>query len=172
MELVDRLDSNGNRINDVIDKDIAHKEGIFHPVIHIVVINKDKNKILLQKRSANKKIYANMWDVAAAGHVDSNEDYLQAAKREFSEELGLKSEDYKFNELGYYKEIYDYKDFKVREYSLTYLIIEDIDINLIKVQKEEVIEIKWVSKEDFYSLIKDNKILIHEFYKDLDKIFM
>ena len=113
-----------------------------------------------------------MWDVAAAGHVDINEDFLQAAKREFSEELGLKSEDYKFNELGYYKEIYDYKEFKVREYSLTYLIIEDIDINLIKVQKEEVSEIKWVSKEDFYLLIKDSKILIHEFYKDLDKIFI
>ena len=62
--------------------------------------------------------------------------------------------------------------FKVREYSLAYIIIEDIDINLIKVQKEEVSEIKWVSKEDFYLLIKDSKILIHEFYKDLDKIFM
>ena len=167
MELVDVLDSNGNRLNEVVDKDKAHKEGIFHPVVHIVVLSKDRSRILLQKRCENKKIYPNMWDIAAAGHISSGEESIISAKREFSEELGLDSRKYNFNYLDFYKESYDDKEYKVREYSYVYVIIDDIDINSIKIQEEEVSEVKWVSKNEFIKLIDSNKIIKHEFYNKI-----
>lgn len=47
----------------------------------------DKGNVLLQKRSANKKLWPNLWDVTTGGHVDSREFGRQALIRETKEEL-------------------------------------------------------------------------------------
>ena len=167
MELVDVLNKYGNKLNKVVDKDKAHKEGIYHPVVHIIVLSKDRKKILLQKRSSTKKICPDMWDIAAAGHISSGEEPIYSAKREFEEELGLDSNKYNFKYIGYYIEKYDYNNCKIREYSHTYIIVDDIDINNLKIQEEEVREVKWFNKEEFNTLKKDKKLMNHEFYKDI-----
>lgn len=60
-ELVDVYDEvTGEKTGEVISKNIAHDKGIWHSAIHIIMINKAKNKVLLQKRCANKKLYPNM----------------------------------------------------------------------------------------------------------------
>ncbi len=170
MELIDVLDENGNTTGKTIDKDKAHLDGIYHPVVHIVVLSKDRKRILLQKRCASKKICPNMWDVAAAGHIDANEDCLVSAKREFGEELGLDSNNYYFKYVGYFLESYDYKNYKVREYSYTFVIIDDIDINRIKVQTEEVSDVRWFDKKEFNKLIEEEKIVNHEFYDYINNL--
>ena len=170
MELVDVLDKDGNKINRTIDKDNAHIEGIYHPVTHIVVLSKDRSKILLQRRCSSKKIYSDMWDVAAAGHIGSGEIPLESAKREFNEELGLDSNNYYFKYVGYFLESYDYKNYKVREYSYTFVIIDDIDINRIKVQTEEVSDVRWFDKKEFNKLIEEEKIVNHEFYDYINNL--
>ena len=164
MELIDVLDENGNKTGNTIDKDKAHLDGIYHPVVHIAVLSKDKKKILLQKRCASKKICPNMWDVAAAGHVDYNEDSLVSAKREFSEELGLDSNNYEFNFVGIFREIYDNQMYKVREYASLYVIYADIDIKDIKIQEDEVSEVQWMSREKLEKLLSTDKIIWHEYY--------
>ena len=45
--------------------------------------------MLLQKRSKEKKLWPNLWDVTLGGHVDSGEFGRQALIREAKEELGL-----------------------------------------------------------------------------------
>ena len=47
----------------------------------------DKGNVLLQKRSANKKLWPNLLDVTTGGHVDSGEFGRQALIRETKEEL-------------------------------------------------------------------------------------
>ncbi len=164
MELIDVLDENGNTTGKTIDKDKAHLDGIYHPVVHIVVLSKDRKRILLQKRCASKKICPNMWDVAAAGHIDANEDCLVSAKREFGEELGLDSNNYEFNLHGVFKEIYDNEKYKVREYTTLYIIYADIDIKDIKIQEDEVSEVKWMSREELEKLLGTDDIIWHEYY--------
>ena len=170
MELVDVLDSNGNKLNELVDKDKAHKEGIYHPVVHVVVLSKDKKRILLQKRCCQKKICPNMWDVAAAGHISSGEESIESAKREFNEELGLDSKEYDFQSIGYFREKYDDRDYIIREFVYLYLIVGDIDINDIKIQEEEVSEIKWVTKEEFNNAIESQKIIYHEYYNIINNL--
>jgi 16S rRNA (adenine1518-N6/adenine1519-N6)-dimethyltransferase len=46
-------------------------------------------EILLQKRSPWKDRHPLLWDSSAAGHVEANEDYDEAAMRELMEELGV-----------------------------------------------------------------------------------
>jgi hypothetical protein len=43
----------------------------------------------LQKRSPWKDRHPLLWDSSAAGHVEANEDYDEAAARELMEELGV-----------------------------------------------------------------------------------
>jgi len=45
-------------------------------------------EVLIQKRSMEKSSYPGMLDISCAGHIDAGETPLQAAPREFQEELG------------------------------------------------------------------------------------
>src|SRR3954468_24269501 len=68
--------------------DKIHAEGLRHRVV-VIFVEDDTGQLLLQKRGPHVATHANRWDVSSAGHVDEGEDYLTAAKRELSEELGL-----------------------------------------------------------------------------------
>jgi len=65
-----------------------------HPVVHLEIINR-KGEIYIQKRSASKKLFPNVWDTAVGGHVSYGEHIEEALYREASEELGL----YDFNPI-------------------------------------------------------------------------
>ena len=56
MELFDIIDENGNPTGKIVERSIAHAEGIPHRTAHIWIIRRrnEKTEILLQKRSRNK----------------------------------------------------------------------------------------------------------------------
>ena len=87
-EILDVLDEKGNYTNEVATRSDCHKFGLWHKAGVVFVINSN-NEILLQKRSANKKLWPNMWDITAGGHVLSGEFGYQAVIRETKEEIGL-----------------------------------------------------------------------------------
>jgi isopentenyldiphosphate isomerase len=45
--------------------------------------------LFLQKRSAHKDEFPGLWDSSAAGHLDAGESYIDCARRELAEELGI-----------------------------------------------------------------------------------
>lgn len=160
-EIIDVLDAFGNLTNKTISKDKAHKNGTWHRSVHILIINNDKTKTIFQKRCPNKKLYPNTWDIAVGGHISTKEEPITAALREIKEELGL---DYKINdlkELEIVKETLKYDDIYSNEFIYTYLIYDDIDIKNIVLQKEEVSEVKWLTKEEMHNLIKKEKVIPH-----------
>ena len=63
--------------------------GLLHHTAHVVVFHPDGGRILLQKRSMEKDIQPGKWDTAVGGHLMLGEDYLEGAKRELAEELGV-----------------------------------------------------------------------------------
>ncbi|MDP3973944.1 MAG: NUDIX domain-containing protein [Candidatus Daviesbacteria bacterium] len=60
----------------------AHQKGLIHRTA-VVFLTNDKGQILIQLRDDGRL------DHSSAGHVDPGESYLQAAKRELQEELGV-----------------------------------------------------------------------------------
>jgi 16S rRNA (adenine1518-N6/adenine1519-N6)-dimethyltransferase len=54
-----------------------------------MVAENASGELFLQKRSIWKDRNPGLWDSSAAGHVDSGETYIEAAHREFREELGV-----------------------------------------------------------------------------------
>jgi 8-oxo-dGTP pyrophosphatase MutT (NUDIX family) len=77
----------------VVTRGRAHREGLLHRVIAILLQN-EKGEILLQRRKNS------LLDISVAGHVDVGEKYLIAAHRELKEELGV--EDVELIDLGKY----------------------------------------------------------------------
>lgn len=93
MEYVDIFDENNNLTGQIKEKGKAHEEGDFHRTAHVWIIN-DKNELLLQKRSANKKSHPNCWDISGAGHIKAGESVIDGAIRELKEELGVEEVKY------------------------------------------------------------------------------
>ena len=85
---------------DVVDKDdvptgrkatIAEikAEGLLSRYVQVWLFN-SKGQLLIGHRAATRSIRPNLIDTACAGHVDTGEDYEDAAARELYEELKLK----------------------------------------------------------------------------------
>lgn len=161
-EMIDILDeTTGNLTGKVVSKNEAHKTGLWHGSIHILIVNKDKTKTLLQKRCAQKKLYPNIWDIAVGGHISAGETPFNSATRELQEELGLDINDYDIVEADRIKEQLTNNGIISNEFVSIYIIYGDIDISKIKLQEEEVSEAKWVSKQELNELIKKREILPH-----------
>ena len=82
-ELIAQVDPDTGEVVGEVDKDLAHRDGIWHATIHVWVIDRD-GRILLQHRAYNKKHFPGMWDISAAGHIAPGE----SGAREVQEELG------------------------------------------------------------------------------------
>ncbi len=69
-------------------RSVVHARNLLHRAVHVLVFN-DKGEVFLQMRSKNKDQCPGQWGTSAAGHLGCGEDYAEAARREFREELGL-----------------------------------------------------------------------------------
>lgn len=161
-EFVDILNEvTGEVTGRIISKNEAHHRGIWHGSIHIWIISEDKKKILLQRRCEDKSLFPNMWDISVGGHISAGEDSLTSARRELSEELGLIPEKYNFEYVDKIKEKFEYKDILSNEFVTIYKIVSDINIDSIILQKEEVSEVKWFTKDELINLKDELKVIPH-----------
>ena len=67
----------------------VHATGLWHRAVHVLVFDR-AGRVFLQKRSLLKDLSPGLWDSSCSGHLDSGEDYDQAAVRELGEEIGLR----------------------------------------------------------------------------------
>ena len=159
-EIIDILDEKtGEKTGKTISKKEAHKTGIWHGAIHIIIVNKSHDKTLLQKRCALKQLYPNTWDIAVGGHISAGESDITSAQRELEEELGLNPSDYEIKFVEKVQEKLNNNGVISNEYVSIFVVYADVDINNIILQEEEVSEIKWCSKEELNDFI-DKKIII------------
>ena len=101
MEFLDIVDDQDEVIAYASIRDIYFKK-LPHRIVHVFIFN-DKDELALQKRSINKDFCPSHWSTAVGGHVQQKESYLEAAKREFKEELGTTAELEEFKKDVYIK---------------------------------------------------------------------
>lgn len=167
-EYVDILDEvSGELIGETILKKEAHRTGVWHGAIHVWIISSDSKRILLQRRCSDKDLFPNMWDISVGGHISAGEEAIVSAKRELSEELGLNPDNYEFIYVDRIKEKFIYEDLLSNEFVTIYKIVSDIDLESLKLQKEEVSEARWFTKEEFNKLIIGNQIINHNVEYDM-----
>lgn len=154
-EKFDVLNELGEFTGEIATREECHKKGLWHRAVYAFIIDNNGN-ILLQKRSGNKKLWPNMWDVTVGGHVDAGEFGRQALIREVKEELGIIINDNDIKYLVSSTSINEQGDIINKHYNECYLITKNIDISDVKIQKEEVSEVRYFSKGELLKRISNN----------------
>ncbi len=156
MEYIDIFDENNNPIGIIKEKDKAHLEGNFHRSVHIWIIN-NKNEILLQRRSPNKKNHPDKWDISSAGHVRTGESLIEGAKREAYEELGIDIDENKLEFIGINKSDKPHnKEFQYIYLYRTNKVESDYTFN-----DGEVSYVKYIPYVEFEKMVKTKSDYFH-----------
>ena len=88
-EMLDVVDEN-DKVVAVKSKSEVMRRALLHRGVVVFVFD-SKNRIFVHKRTASRKIYPGMWHLAVGGSVQSGESFDEAAKREITEEIGVKN---------------------------------------------------------------------------------
>ncbi len=153
-EYFDVLDEHGEFTNRVESRDKCHKEGLWHKAVALYIIN-SKNEVLLQKRSANKKLWPNLWDITAGGHVLAGEFGFQSIIREIKEEIGIDVNTNDITFIGASTSQNIKKGIINNHFNEYYIVNKDIDVSDLSLQEEEVSDAKWFEKDDIISRINN-----------------
>ena len=153
-ELVDVLNEKGMYTGETQTREICSKKGLWHKAVCVFIIN-SKNQVLLQKRSANKKTWPNMWDVTAGGNVLAGEFGFQAIIRECKEELGIELNKNDITFIGSAISTSKKGDIINNYFNEYYIASKEIDITKLQLQEEEVSEVRWIDKKEIIEKIKD-----------------
>lgn len=154
-EFFDVLNEKGNFTGKSESREKCHKEGLWHKAVVVFIIN-SKNQVLLQRRSPNKRMWPNMWDVTAGGHVLAGEFGFEAIIREAKEELGIELSKNEMTFLGSSISTNNKGDIVNKHFNEYYIVNKDLDETTLTLQKEEVSEVKWINKNDIIEKIKNN----------------
>ncbi len=160
-EMLDTFDINGKFLG-VKSRSFCHGEnpGVYHKPIWIWIMNSQK-QILVQKRAMTKKKSPGKWDMPAAGHVDAGESCLKACVRETTEELGLNVDE---KDFVFLKEFVNHKGWELAQ---VYLLKTDVKAEDMKLQAEEVEQVKWCDYDEFVNLLYSSEFCGHnKEYKD------
>lgn len=124
------------------------EEGEYSISVHVWIL--DGKNIRIQKRSANKKIFPNLWKQSGGG-VISGETSLDAVKREIQEELGISLENNEITYIGSYTRVKDIVD--------VWMVQKTMPYDKIKMQQEEIDSIKSVTFKEFEKMIKNGEVV-------------
>ena len=154
-ELVDVLNEKGMYTGKIESREKCSKEGLWHKAVCAFIIN-SKGQVLLQKRSANKKTWPNMWDVTAGGNVLAGEFGFQAIIRECKEELGIQLNKSDMIFIGSSISSNVRGNIINNYFNEYYIVNKDVDETTLKLQEEEVSEVRWIDKNEIIERIKNN----------------
>ncbi len=141
MELRDLYDKDRKLTGEKIYKGQNIPQGRYYITV-VIFIQNSKNEFLLQKRSKNKD---GKW-ATTGGHPVSGQTSKEGIITEVKEELGI---DIVPENIKLFKTIKTEDDFVD-----IYYLKENVDVTKIKIQKEEVSDIKWATIEEIKNLIE------------------
>lgn len=150
MEWVDLYDENRIPLGRTAERYGKKQPGEYRTVVHVCIFDA-QGRLLIQQRSAQKRICPNQWDVSAAGGVDAGETPREAAEREAREELG-----YALDLIGVRPSVTvnfsgGFDDF--------FIVQQEVDIASLSLQIEEVSAVRWVTREEALSMLDTGEFI-------------
>ncbi len=160
-ELIAVVDESDNIIGQDT-RENAHKKGLLHREIAVIVFNK-KNELLLQKRKDSGR-----YSFSAAGHFSVNEDYLEGAIRETREEIGIELKEDDLKETAKLRRDVSRDELRNNVFLELFEVRNDFKMNDFKIDKSEVDSIKFFSIKEIGKMISENP---ENFGRGFKKIF-
>jgi len=146
MEIRDLVDKNRKLAGITIEKGQEIPKGKYIQIVFIYIEN-TKGEILVQKRTKQKNGKYGL----TAGHLISKENSLEGILREIQEEIGLKLTEDDIELIFSKKTDEDFVD--------VYYMQKDIEIKELKLQKEEVDFVKWMTLDEIEELYKEGEFI-------------
>ena len=167
MELVDLYDENRVPLGKTAERYGKKEPGQYRMVVHVCLFGAD-GRLLIQRRTEEKHIWPGRWDVSIGGGVDAGETSRQGAEREFREELG-----YALDLTGIRPTVTVNFTGGFDDY---YIVKADVDIAKFRLQKEEVAEVRWVTRQEALELLERGEFIPYpgsflEFLFDMQDTF-
>lgn len=129
------------------DRDKITKNDIYR-VSSLWIVN-SKGETLLARRAYTKDHDPGKWQPAVAGTVEKGEDYYSNILKETEEEIGIKN----IKVIKAHKESFSSKRSFIGQW---YVAKVDKNIGDFRIDKNEVAEIRWFSRQDLMKLFKQN----------------
>jgi len=174
-EFIDSLDEHGKFTGKTILKSVAHRNGVFHPTVHIWFYS-NRGEVLIQQRGKFKDTHPLLWDVSVAGHISAGEDIYKAAIREVKEEIGLSITKEDLIKIGVFKSSQRHeKNLIDNEFHHTFLCNLKVPFNTLKKQESEVEALTMIPlikfAEEVWGLANPEKYVPHstDYYKTIIK---
>jgi isopentenyldiphosphate isomerase len=157
VEKWDVYDKSGNPTGKTKTRNDVFEPGEYHLGVSVWILNRN-GELLIQKRSAAKRIHPNIWAVTS-GAVISGETSIQGCIREAYEEIGiqLNEDDLVLLSRHFCKDII-FDD---------YITFREFPIENAAFQASEVSEVKWASITEIKQLFSLGLFMLDD-SKDLD----
>jgi geranylgeranyl diphosphate synthase type I len=161
-EAIIEVDESDNEVGKISKVQSHHGAGNLHRAFSVLLFDSN-NRLLLQKRASNKVTFPSVWANSCCSHPLHSElegelnDSLgvkRAAIRKLHQELGIESEQVPIENFHFItKMMYCARmneDWIEREIDHILMIKADVDV---KINENEVSEIKWVSQEELEEML-------------------
>lgn len=150
MELWDVYNFNREKTGTTMVRGSAFKKGALHLVVHVCLFN-SKGEMLIQQRQSFKDGWPNMWDLTSGGSAMVGDTSQSAAEREVYEELGIK-----LNLQGIRPNLTINFD---HGFDDIYLIEHEVSLTDLRLQYEEVKDVRWAAKTDVLNMIATGEFI-------------
>lgn len=156
-EFLNLIDDTAHLTDTSKPRSLVHRDGDLHPAVHVWIIRRRDQGIfvLLQKRSHEKMISPDCYDVSAAGHLSQGDEFRKAAVRETAEELGLKIHGSELEHIGLLRSSYCEGDIKDNELRSVYLYRGTVHIEDLVLQSSEVSDVCWAEIDEMLAVIDE-----------------
>lgn len=162
MEYWDLYNEDKQLLGKTIKRGEKLEEGEYHLVVGIWTVTPE-GKILLTQRHPDKDCGL-LWECSGGG-VLAGESSMEGAVRELKEEIGVEVTEAELQFMGSLRTKHYFVD--------SYLYVADIDLKRLSLQKEEVVDAKLVTLEEFEAINKEGLIveaMVAEFRLYQDKL--
>lgn len=138
----------------VMSRDEAHARGFWHQTFHCWLWKIENGKLLMlfQRRHPQKKDYAGLLDITAAGHLEAGETPMNGI-RELREELGIEVEFSQLTYSGVIPSSIEHENRIDNEFCHVFLHEYKGDITDFRLQEDEVVSIVMLEAAQFRKLI-------------------
>lgn len=144
MELFDLYDSDRKNTGKTLERGSPVPKGFYRMVVHICIFNSE-GKILIQQRQPFKHSWSGMWDLTVGGSAIAGDTSIAAAVRETGEEIGVVLDEQELKRVLTVQTDHVLDDI--------YTVQKELDIEQLKLQPEEVAQVKWADMEEIIGMI-------------------
>ena len=138
MELVDLYDENRAPLGKTAERYGKKGPGEYRTVVHVCLFD-SQGRLLIQKRTAGKRVWPEMWDVSVGGGVDAGETSRQGAEREF------RRPSVTVNFGGGFDDVF--------------IVRRDLDDAAFQLQAEEVAAVRWVTLPELLDMVDEGSFI-------------